>query len=567
MCVGAFPDTHLAEFFGDSAVHKLRHALDDPAVNRHSLPLRAAALALCAATLAPLPALSAEAGRPAAAGNGGQRAPVAAAPARDAAQQLAARVDRLTWGATPAELARAQEMGFPAWLDAQLRPAAQPALPAPIADEIAALSISQTDARKAVLAQRARGEEIKQIQDPKDKLQARRDNRDFGRDRVEETQARAIWLALYSPNQLQEQLTWFWMNHFSVYAGKANVGTVLADYEDRTIRQHALGKFRDLLRATAMSPAMLIYLDNIRNTEGGINENYARELLELHTLGVNGGYSQKDVQELARILTGVGLNQTDAPLKVKPELRDQVVEQGLFAFNPQRHDRGDKTLLGQSIKGGGWDEVERALDMLARHPATARHVSTKLAVYFVSDTPPEALIDAMVQTWQRTDGDIAQVLRTMIAAPAFAQSLDQGKFKDPTHYMYSALRLAYAGREPIRNPDAVANWLKRMGQPLFQRLTPDGWPMMQSDWSGSGQMTTRFEAARAIAAVPATFHQRKGEPKPEIAPLPRLADAYGAGGAGPYARWSAASRQAITDTRNLRDANTYVLAAPEFMRR
>lgn len=546
MCVGAFPATQIAEFLSDSAVQNHSRPWKPLVLHRHPhLFKRAAALLLlAAAALAQSAVLAAESVAPA---------------------DLAARVDRLTWGSTPAELERARQMGWPAWRDAQLAPAARPALPAYVAAQIAAMPISKVDAREAVLTQRARNAEVQEIQDPDDKLAARRENRNYGRERAAQTQARAVWLALYSPNQLQEQLTWFWMNHFSVYAGKANVGTVLADYEDRTIRAHALGKFSDLLRATAMSPAMLIYLDNIRNTDGAINENYARELLELHTLGVHGGYSQKDVQELARVLTGVGLNQTDQPLKVRAALRDRVVEDGLFAFNPQRHDAGDKVLLGKTIRGGGWPEVETALDLLARHPATARHVSTKLAVYFVSDTPPKALIDAMVQTWQRTDGDIAEVLRTMIDSDAFTASLKTGKFKDPTHYMISAVRLAYADREPIRHPEAVVAWLDRMGQPLYQRLTPDGWPMMQTDWSGSGQMTTRFEAARAVAAVPATFYQRKGEPKPELAPLPRLAKAYGQD--GPFAQWSPASREAITDTRNLRDANTYVLAAPEFMRR
>ena len=289
------------------------------------------------------------------------------------------------------------------------------------------------------------------------------------------------------------------------------MGAFIGSYEDRAIRAHALGKFRDLLAATIRSPAMLLYLDNAQNAAGKINENYARELMELHTLGVKGGYTQTDVQELARILTGLGIGRPDEPPKLRPELRAQVVLDGLFLFNPARHDYGDKQFLGHRIAGAGLAEVDQAVDLLARHPATAHFISAKLAAYFLGDAPPPALVDRMARTFLASDGDIAAVLQTLYASPEFARSLDAGVFKDPVHYVYSSLRLAYAGMPTIVNPRPALNLLRQLGQPLNQRLTPDGYPLAQSDWAGPGQMTARFETARAIAAAPPNFYRDPAE--------------------------------------------------------
>jgi uncharacterized protein (DUF1800 family) len=258
---------------------------------------------------------------------------------------------------------------------------------------------------------------------------------------------------VYSPNQLQEQLVWFWMNHFSIHAGKHNNRAMIGDFEESAIRPHALGKFRDLVAATVFHPAMIRYLDNEQNAVNKINENYARELMELHTLGVDGGYSQKDVQELARILTGLGINFGNATPNVRKELTAQYVRKGLFEFNPNRHDYGDKIFLDQPLKGRGLAEVNEAIDRLSKHPATARFVSRKLALFFVSDDPPQELIERMAATFKSSDGDIAATLKTLLNSRELNASLGK-KFKAPIHYVVSAVRLAY-DEKPI--PKAIGS--------------------------------------------------------------------------------------------------------------
>ncbi|MBE1162586.1 DUF1800 domain-containing protein [Dyella acidiphila] len=303
--------------------------------------------------------------------------------------------------------------------------------------------------------------------------------------------------AIYGPNQLKEQLVWFWLNHFSVYAAKGRARWELADYEQNVIRPHALGKFRDLVMATLQSPAMLEFLDNAQNAKGHVNENYARELMELHTLGVNAGYTQQDVQQLALILTGVGIAPIDSkPEKFGPKMAPLVVKSGMFEFNPQRHDFSDKVLLGKPIKGSGYDEVQQAVDLIVQQPACAQFVSRKLAEYFVSDNPPPALVDKMARTFHHTDGDIAAVVRVMFQSRDLIANAGK-KFKDPTQFVVSSVRLAYDGT-PIANAQPLVGWLNQLDQPLFGRITPDGWPLDNQSWSSSGQMAKRFDIARAI---------------------------------------------------------------------
>src|SRR6266581_6911429 len=200
-------------------------------------------------------------------------------------------------------------------------------------------------------------------------------------DRARQAAARTILHALYAPDQLRKRMTWFWFNHFNMHQSKANLRILVGDYEDRAIRPFALGKFRDLLTATLHHPAMLRYLDNADNAVGHLNENYAREIMELHTMGVGSGYAQSDVEALARILTGVGIDFKPEDPKLKPELQSQLVREGAFEFNPSRHDYSDKTFLGHTIKGRGLAEVDDAVDILVRHTATATRLARQIAGY------------------------------------------------------------------------------------------------------------------------------------------------------------------------------------------
>lgn len=476
------------------------------------------------------------------------------------------KVDRITWGVTPAELQRAQQQGWRAYLDRQLHPDSNATLPPEVQARIDALGISQVSAVQALRSQTERRRQIRELPQAQ-RSDANQAVRKASGQRADETSQRMAWRALYSPNQLQEVMTWFWMNHFSVYVGKGDVGALLDDYENRTVRPHALGRFGDLLRATARAPAMLQFLDNARNVKGKINENYARELMELHTLGVNAGYTQQDVQELARVLTGLGIDRADTPAgRPAGGSRTSVTHDGLFRFSPGRHDEGTKTLLGHTIAPGGMDEIDGVLDLLARQPATAHFISGKLARYFVSDQPSRALVERMAQTFLKSDGDIAQVLRTMFDSPEFAASLTAGRFKDPTQYVYSSLRAAYASQPPIVNVRPVIGMINRLGQAVGRRITPDGYPMAQSDWSGSGQMTTRFEVARQIATGGAGLYRASpADPPPKAPGLPSLLHAYGAN--GPYADLAPATRDAVERAPNVREANTLLLSSPQFMRR
>lgn len=470
-------------------------------------------------------------------------------------------VNRLTWGITPAELARAQKLGAQRYIDAQLRPNTKAPLPPEVQKYIRGLSISRVADQAAIRDAR---DTVRRAAEGKEKIEAGRKTRTEVRRRATDTGRRATWYALYSPNQLQDQMTWFWMNHFNIYSDKNNISALMGEYEARTIRPRAMGKFSDLLKATVRAPAMMLYLDNYYNRAGKINENYARELMELHTLGVDGGYDQKDVQELARILTGLGVTYSTKPIQVKSERQSDVVQDRTFLFNPDYHDYGTKQFLGQTLTGQGMAEVDKAVDLLVRHPATARHISYKLAQFFVADKPSDALVAAMAKTFQSSDGDIADTLRTMIGSKDFAASLKTGKFKDPVHYAYSAARLAYADFPPMVRTQELTASISRMGQRLYGRGTPDGYPMTQSDWSGSGQMTTRFDLARQIATQPDSFYVAPNADTTMTLPaVPPLAQTYKK--LGLYDKLSPATRRAIEGATSTQEANLLLLASPEFM--
>ncbi|MGI4877747.1 MAG: DUF1800 domain-containing protein, partial [Janthinobacterium lividum] len=327
-------------------------------------------------------------------------APAGAAPTRLAPLQIGL-LDRLTWGADAGDAERLARLGTTRWLETQLHPATTPVLPPEIAARIAALPLPAEPLPITVQTLDDLNKAANALTDPDVKAAAKKVYNDALGAAGHAAAARSILRAIYSPDQLQEQLTWFWMNHFNVHLGKNNIRLVIGDYEETAIRPHALGRFRDLLEATLRHPAMLGYLDNAQNAAGHVNENYAREIMELHTMGVGSGYSQKDVQELARILTGVGIDPRPEDPKVRPEYAGQLIRAGLFEYNPNRHDYGDKEFLGHTIHGQGFAEVEEALDILAAQPATAHHVCARLAQYFVGDTPPPALVDRMAAVFTR----------------------------------------------------------------------------------------------------------------------------------------------------------------------
>src|SRR5258705_489901 len=259
---------------------------------------------------------------------------------------------------------------------------------------------------------------------------------------VTELQRAALLRGVYSQRQLYEVMVSFWENHFSIFAYKDVDRLLAAGFAREAVRSFALGRFRYLLCATAHSPAMLFYLDNWQSsqprsypagngkparTTGGINENYARELMELHTLGVNGGYTQKDVQEVARCFTGWTIQ--------KPN------EQGLFLYRPGLHDKGEKVVLGHKIAAGGLADGERVLDILASHPATAHFIATKLARRFISDDPPKAVIDHAADVFLKTDGSIRETLRAIITSPEFfSPAAYRAKIRSPFEYVAAALR-------------------------------------------------------------------------------------------------------------------------------
>ena len=403
-----------------------------------------------------------------------------------------------------------------------------------------------------------------QIPDPDEKKTAQQAFQGALGELGRQAMTRGLLRDLYSADQLREKMTWFWFNHFNVFLSKADIRATIGDYEEQ-LHKNALGKFRDLLRATATHPAMLRYLDNAENAKGHINENYAREIMELHTMGVGSGYTQEDVQELARILTGVGLN-IQPPGANIPKLSVMAqadhVRNGLFEFNPNRHDYSVKHLLGHTIEGRGFTEVEEALDILARHPATAEHICRQIATYFHSDAPPEALVARMVQTFRTTDGDIASVLRVMLKSPEFAGELPP-KYKDPIQFVLSAVRLAYDTRV-ILNTQPIMNWLNRLTEAPYNRQTPDGYPMTAAAWNGPGQMTTRFEIARAIGANGAGLFKPPAPDAVEQPAFPRIANAF-------YFNvlehnLSTATRAALDQAASPQEWNALFLSSPEFMR-
>jgi uncharacterized protein (DUF1800 family) len=473
-------------------------------------------------------------------------------------------LDRLTWGINAASAAHLQTVGTERWLQEQLHPAANTALPAAARTQIEAMPDVHKFPFDIAVSFDQQAKSANQVADPDQRKAAQQVYQQAMNDRAKQAAARSILRALYAPDQLRERMTWFWFNHFNVHQYKANIRILVGDYEDRAIRPYALGKFRDLLVATLHHPAMLRYLDNADNAVGHLNENYAREIMELHTMGVGSGYAQSDVEALARILTGVGIDLRPEDPKLKPELQSQLVREGAFEFNPARHDYGDKTFLGHAIKGRGLAEVDEAIDILVQHPATATHLSRQIASYFVSDTPPESLVQQMAQTFKATGGDIAAVLSTMVHAPEFTASLKPGaKFKDPVQYVLSAVRLAYDDRV-ILNTVPIQSWLNRLSEGLFNHDTPDGYAMTSASWNGPGQMMLRFEIARQIGSGSSGLFKPDVPNAVDQPAFPLIQNSLYFNGL--RQTLGSSTLAALDQAVSPQDWNTLFLSSPEFMR-
>ncbi|WP_109125022.1 DUF1800 domain-containing protein [Dyella sp. C11] len=488
----------------------------------------------------------------------------AVADARDAKALSQEDVDWLrrdSFELDSATVAMYRDLGRSRLLDHQLDGRISDDLPAPITSLINSYEAASTPTEQLLTNLRDEQEKIKNMPDGDDKNAAKKNQQQHANDLLQQAQQIEMLHAIYGPNQLKEQMVWFWLNHFSVYGAKGRVRWVAADYVQNSIRPHALGKFRDLVMATLESPAMMEFLDNAQNAKGHVNENYARELMELHTLGVGSGYTQQDVQQLALILTGAGV----APLRdpaarpMRPAVADMFVRNGMFEFNPKRHDFSDKVLLGHKIKGSGCDEITEAVDLITKQPACAQFVSKKIAEYFVSDNPSPELVAKMAHTFQRTDGDIAEVLRTMFDSKELAASYGK-KFKDPMQFVVSSVRMAYDGK-PIANAKPLLNWMNQLGEPVFGRLTPDGWPLDSAGWSSSGQMAKRFEIAGAIGTGNNRLLTPEGQPK-SGGDFPMLTtrlyyDTFDT-------KLSAPTRDALAKATTQQEWNTFLLSSPDF---
>ena len=456
----------------------------------------------------------------------------APAPAGDAA--IVHVLNRLGYGPRPSAVERARRLGIEAYIEEQLHPEriADDAMQARL-DGMTTLTLSTGELLERyqqpnVEARRARQQAAANSSPGAAPERPMRDP-DMAPPNLPliELSEQKLLRAIYSDRQLEQVLTDFWFNHFNVDARKGPARMMLTEYEREAIRPHVLGRFRDLLGATAKSPAMLFYLDNWMNSDPnadmnaprraqqrnplrpqrpqqpqrplppappapqanqnrrGLNGNYARELMELHTLGVDGGYTQKDVTEVARAFTGWTIR--------NPRVR------GEFMFEPRLHDDREKAVLGHKIHGGGMKDGEQVLDLLAAHPSTARFISTKLARRFVSDTPPAALVDRLAARFTATRGDLREVMRTLLASPEFlAPDSISAKTKTPFEFVASAVRATDLSRTDAR---PLVRSMQELGMPLYQCQPPTGYKDTADAWVNTGALVARMNFAQAITSA------------------------------------------------------------------
>jgi uncharacterized protein (DUF1800 family) len=497
-------------------------------------------------------------------------------------------LNRLGFGPAPGDVEKVSRMGLGSYIDQQLRPE-------PLPDASVQARLSQFSSLRLTARELAERYYIPALMERQRRQQQDTTKRPAGdplqlaevelseRRAFSELSQQKILRAVYSERQLEEVMVDFWFNHFNVFGGKGPTKLYLAEYEQDVIRPRALGRFRDLLGATAKSPAMLFYLDNwqsaapvdatsdmmggraggrargrgifrrppqqpqrpAQNRRRDINENYARELLELHTLGVDGGYTQKDVQEVARAFTGWTILQPRAG--------------GGFRFEPRMHDRGEKVVLGRRIEAGGMDDGERVLDLLARHPSTARFIATKLARRFVSDEAPAALVVRAAARFTATDGDIREVVRTIVSSPEFfAPAAYRAKVKTPLEYVASAIRAAGVD---LRNAMPAVQALRELGMPPYMCEPPTGYADEAKAWVNTGALLNRMNFAVALTGA----GRGRARPARAAAPLQTTADQIVEQlMAGDL---SESTKSTIERASTPAQAVALVLGSPEFQRR
>ncbi len=443
-------------------------------------------------------------------------------------QQVKQALDRLTYGPRPGEVVDVIHEGLDHWLVRQLTPenwddhgADSIAARHPVLGMSVRALVDGSPQQDVFLRRRRRElglpDTARYIMTAEDSARFKAMN-DLGNRRVQELLGAKLARAVAADHQLQEVMTDFWENHFSVFRGKMPTQFTLLEYDRDVIRPHALGRFRDLLGAVAHSPAMLYFLDNYqsvadsahltltawrnvtraqtaadaariraaaRRRRGGLNENYGRELLELHTLGVHGGYTQQDVIAVARALTGWTI--------------ETPREGGGFLFNPSAHDAEEKIVLGHVLPAGrGIEDGEDVLDIVARHPMTALFIATKLARHFVADSVPPELVRRLADTFRRTDGDIRQVMAQLVSSPEFySRAAFRAKVKTPYELVASAYRAMNA------EPDSLGRSVQlaaALGQPLWGHLTPEGWSDVADAWMNTGAILNRINFGTGLAA-------------------------------------------------------------------
>lgn len=423
-------------------------------------------------------------------------------PYRDAGlteQQAAAHLlNRFTFGPRPGDVDAVVKIGLEKWFGQQLDGKRDAAIDHKLADfdtqhltnpEIGRLYVRNGQvARMAIKDGYLKKEEVNKEdkKEYKESLKKYMDSKGLKPEQelVRQTINQKILRAVYSENQLHEVLTDFWFNHFNVSFTKNNCSLYIPIYERETIRPNVTGDFRKLLIATAQSPAMLMYLDNassvsVKKGKKGLNENYAREVMELHTLGVDGGYTQNDVTQAARVLTGWTVKDND------------------FFFAANRHDQEEKIVLGKKFSNGGMDEGKEFLELLANHPSTAKFITRKIAVRFVSDNPPQSLLDKMENTFKKENGNIRSVLLTMVQSPEFWQSSSlREKTKSPFELAISAVR---AMNIDVNAPQPLSSWITRMGQKIYYYQAPTGFPDKANYWINTGSLLNRMNFGLALS--------------------------------------------------------------------